>query len=171
MQIDMRSTQCPIDVCCWYCSSPGGMNAKAPVQAAAVDEATRFRRLYRLADGAELLVTVRRDDGDPEEASGNGAESGAEGSGPTVVTLTTSAPNEMVLHWGVSKNDKAWVLPPKPLWKQVTGSMADAGGAVHPPLRFCPPFWGDGVAAMQVGSWAAFALLFVRVSSRACVRK
>ena len=94
-----------------------------------MDEATRFRRLYKLADGAELLVTVRRDDGAPDAESENGAESGSEGSGPTVVTLTTSSPNDLVLHWGVSKGDKGWLLPPKPLWKQVAGSMADAGGA------------------------------------------
>lgn len=114
-------------------------SAEGSLQAAAVDEATRFRRLYKLADGAELLVTVRREDGEADEASDNGAESGGEGSGPTVVTLTTSSPNDLVLHWGVSKHDKAWVLPPKPLWKQVAGSMADAGGVALPWSRCDAP--------------------------------
>ena len=55
------------------------------------------------------------------------------------VTITTSSPNDLVMHWGVSKqNDKSWVLPPKAVWSPVAGSVADAGGAV-PCALLCMP--------------------------------
>jgi hypothetical protein len=99
------------------------------MQAAAVDEATRFRRLYNLSDGEDLLVVVKSGE---SGAAGNGASATA----PVEVSITTSSPNDLVLHWGVSKqNDKSWVLPPKAVWNGVEGSVADAGGG-HSSLRF-----------------------------------
>jgi hypothetical protein len=98
------------------------------MQAAAVDEATRFRRLYNLSDGEDLLVVVKSGE---SSAAGNGASA----TSPVEVSITTSSPNDLVLHWGVSKqNDKSWVLPPKAVWNGVEGSVADAGGGHS--LRF-----------------------------------
>lgn len=91
------------------------------MQAAALDEATRFRRLFKLPDGEDLLVVV---------SGGAPADNGTAAAGPVEVVITTSSPNDLVLHWGVSKqNDKSWVLPPKAVWSPVKGSVADAGGA------------------------------------------
>lgn len=105
---------------------------RACMQAAAVDESTRFRRLFKLPDGEDLLVVV----------SGGAApeDNGAVAAGPLQVAITTSSPNDLVLHWGVSKqNDHSWVLPPKALWSGVKGSVADAGGATRPLPH--PPFF------------------------------
>jgi alpha-glucan, water dikinase len=92
-----------------------------------VDESTRFRRLFKLADGEDLLVVVSgQQPGDIGAAADNGAASDA----PVTVTLTTSSPNDLVMHWGVTKtNDRSWTLPPKALWTSVPGSVVDAGGA------------------------------------------
>lgn len=91
-----------------------------------MDESTRFRRLFKLADGEDLLVVVSG--ADAAATSGNGAAPPADA--PVVVTLTTSSPNDLVMHWGVTKtSDRSWALPPKNLYTAVAGSVVDAGGA------------------------------------------
>lgn len=58
------------------------------VQRAAVDPATKWRRVFQLGSKSELLVTVKQ----PE-----GLE------GPTRITLLTDTATPVVLHWGVTK--------------------------------------------------------------------
>lgn len=98
------------------------------VQAAAMREETRFRRVYGIGDGAELLAVVSQRD------SGEGGDAGA---ADVTVTLTTDSPNELVLHWGVSKvKDKSWSLPPKAL-VPASSEKHDGGIAVETPFVNC----------------------------------
>jgi hypothetical protein len=73
------------------------------IQAAAVDDTTRFRRMYRLVDGGGLLAVVQQDrSDDPSQDS------------DIAVTLTTDAVNKVVLHWGTgTASQREWSMPDK----------------------------------------------------------
>jgi hypothetical protein len=98
------------------------------LQAAALDPGTRFRRLYALPDGAELLAVVTQAHHEAVNGSGNGTRGDSE---EVVVALTTDAPNDIVLHWGVgTTQNRSWQLPPADIWKGLEGSEKDGGGAL-----------------------------------------
>ena len=82
------------------------------VQRAAVDPATRWRRVYQLGSKAELLAVVKQPDGDD---------------GPVTVALTTDTAADVVLHWGVTqRGSRDWQRPPKASWPGST--LALEGG-------------------------------------------
>ena len=91
------------------------------VQSAALDETTKFRRVYELSDGSQLLSVVRQ------------PELGAD----VTVQLTCDSPTKMVLHWGVGigGKDRKWVLPSEQIWPATT--THHNGGMPASVLSYC----------------------------------
>ncbi|KAI8477159.1 MAG: R1 protein [Monoraphidium minutum] len=85
------------------------------VQRAAVDGTTRWRRVYQLGSKAELLAVIKQQRGE----DGDGA-----GDGPISISLTTDSANDLVLHWGITKQgSRDWKRAPKPLWPDGTEAL------------------------------------------------
>ena len=81
-------------------------------QAAAVDDTTQFRRLFRLGDGGSLLAVATRADDESD----------------TLVTLTADSQTPVVLHWGTGTvKERGWGLPTEAVVPQ--GSKKHSGGA------------------------------------------
>lgn len=59
------------------------------VQQAAVDPATKWRRVFQLGSKSELFAVVKQ----PEGLDG-----------PTYISIITDNANNLVLHWGISKS-------------------------------------------------------------------
>ena len=84
-----------------------------------MDGNTRFRRLYRLDDGAELLAVAAQARPDDDVSDDGNVE----------ITLTTDAKSSVVLHWGVgTPRDRSWRPPAAAL--QPEGSEAHEGGVL-----------------------------------------
>lgn len=97
------------------------------VQAAAVDDTTRFRRAYRLTDGAQLLAVVQQ----ARAADADGPAEDAD----IAVTLTTDSANDIVLHWGVgTSTSREWGPPPAAI---VPKSSSSLRAALLPPSGVC----------------------------------
>ena len=115
---DESDTPLPLTAyfCCkWHsnCCKPGTFLIKVLcAQAAAVDDTTQFRRLFRLGDGGSLLAVATRSDDESD----------------TLVTLTADSQTPVVLHWGTGTvKERGWGLPTEAVVPQ--GSKKHSGGA------------------------------------------
>jgi hypothetical protein len=82
-----------------------------------VDQNTRFRRLYRLDDGACLLAVASQTRPDDDAADDGNVE----------ITFTTDAMSDVTLHWGIgSSKNKSWHMPPADIAPEK--SVKDKGG-------------------------------------------